>query len=269
MQALTWCAQHRILTLGIGLLSLVAAATAAAAGVWFFVLRSPATQVDLRTALRLYRDDRNEGRSGNAHLPPSGVYRYRTTGGEQLSIGGISRSFPDATDMIVTQSGKCATMKWEPLVQHMEGIVECPQKDGALLLSSAVSYEQIAGTSTNSVITCPPNMYFVPPDPVAGKRWHATCHSKGQAIGFLGQVIGVSGLDVGGTEVPALHLRLTLSFSGAESGTNPNDYWVSLQNGLILRQSETVQVSQNAGPLGSVRYTEQMAIALTSVAPLR
>jgi hypothetical protein len=269
VQALTWAAQHRFLTLGIGLMSLVVAATAAAVGVWFFVLRSPATQVDLRTALRLYREDQKQGRNGNSHLPPSGVYRYRTTGGEQLSLGGISRSFPDATDMIVTQAAGCAAMRWEPLEQHMEGLVECPQKDGALLISSALSYEQIAGTTTTSVINCPANMYFVPPDPSAGKRWHATCHSKGQAIGVSGQVIGLSGLDVGGTEVPSLHLHLTLSFSGSESGTNPNDYWVSLQNGLILRQRETVQVSQSAGPLGSVRYTEQMAIALTSVAPLR
>jgi hypothetical protein len=269
VQALTWVAQHRFWTLGIGLLALVAAATAAAAGVWFFVLRSPATQVDLRTALRLYREDQKNGRSSNDHLPPSGVYRYRTTGGEQLSLGNISRSFPAATDMIVTQSAGCADMRWEPLEQHMEGLVECPQKDGALRLSSALSYEQIAGTTTNSVITCPSNMYFVPPDPTAGKQWQSTCHSKGEAVVFSGQVIGLSGLDVGGTEVPALHLRLTLSFSGTESGTNPNDYWVSLQNGLILRQSETVQVAQSAGPLGSVRYTEQMAIALASVAPLR
>jgi hypothetical protein len=69
--------------------------------------------------------------------------------------------------------------------------------------------------------------------------------------------------------VPALHTRLTLSFSGSASGTNPNDYWVSLSDGLILRQRETVDVRQSAGPLGSVRYTEQMAITLASTAPVR
>ena len=56
---------------------------------------------------------------------PAGVYRYRTSGGEQLSLADISRSFPATSEMIVTQDG-CATMKWEPLVQHMEGLVECP-----------------------------------------------------------------------------------------------------------------------------------------------
>ena len=62
---------------------------------------------------------------------------------------------------------------------------------------------------------------------------------------------------------------MTLTFTGAESGTNPNDYWVSPQNGLILDQRESVDVSQQAGPLGSVKYTEQMAIKIASPTPLR
>jgi hypothetical protein len=85
---------------------------------------------------------------------------------------------------------------------------------------------------------------------------------------FSGKVIGPSSIAIGGQKVPALHTRLTLSFSGSQSGTNPNDYWIS-QNGLILRQQETVDVAEKAGPLGSVRYTEKMAITLLSVAPIR
>jgi hypothetical protein len=38
---------------------------------------------------------------------------------------------------------------------------------------------------------------------------------------------------------------------------------------MILRQSETVDVNQAAGPLGAVHYSEQMAIALTSTTPMR
>ena len=79
---------------------------------------------------------------------------------------------------------------------------------------------------------------------------------------------GTSRVDVGGRGIPALHTRLSLTFSGAETGTNPNDYWIS-QNGVILQQKETVSVSQSAGPLGSVHYTEQMVISLTSATPIR
>lgn len=266
MSVLTWVTHHRFWVLGMGAALFI---VAIAAGMWFFVLRSPSTQVDLRQALRLYRHDQRSRVGGrSARIPPPGVYRYRTSGSEQLSIGSIDRTFPATTDMIVTD-GKCATMKWEPLEQHVEGLVECPLEDGALSITSAPSYEQIAGTQTTSVIHCPAGAYLVPPHPYTGERWRTTCHSTGGSIVFSGQVVGWSSVVVGGRQVPALHTRLTLSFSGSQSGTNPNDYWVSLQDGLVLRQRETVDVSQKAGPMGPVRYAEQMAITLTSLAPIR
>ena len=266
MAALTWVTHHRLWALGGGVIILLAAV---AAGLWFFVLRSPATTVDLRQALTLYRQEqRQRGLGTSARIPPPGVYPYRTSGDEQLSVAGISRSFPSHSEMIVTDAG-CSTMKWEPLEQHTEGLVVCPGADAALTITSALSYEQIAGTQTTSVIRCPADTYLVPPDPTAGARWHTTCHSPGQNVVFSGEVVGASSVDVGGHEIPALHTRLSLTFSGSETGTNPNDYWISLQDGLILRQKETVAVSQAAGPLGSVHYSEQMAISLTSATPVR
>ncbi len=266
MPALTWATNHRFWLLGMGL---VVVLVAVAAGVWFFLLRSPGTQLDLRQALRLYKQDQSSGSGGaNAELPPPGVYRYRTSGGENLSIGGISRSFPRATHMIVTDRG-CATMQWEPLEQHVESMVACPTAGGALSIAAAPSYEEIAGIKTTTDIRCPAGTYLVPPRPVVGQRWRTTCHSPGQTVVFAGTVVGFSSVDVGSRNVPALHTRLTLSFSGTQSGINPNDYWVSLQDGIILRQMETVRVSQAAGPLGSVHYGEKMAITLTSLTPDR
>ena len=266
MPALTWMTQHRFWALGVGAMVLL---VLVGAGLWLFVVRSPATQVNLRQALRLYRlEQKTGGGETNPQLPPAGVYQYRTTGGEQLSIAGISRAFPATSEMIVTET-VCATMKWEPLVQHMEGMVECPQSHGGLEITSALAYEEIAGNQTTSVIHCPDRMYLVPPDWFVGDRWQSTCHSAGENVIFSGRVIGPSSVDVGGSEVPALHVRLILLFSGSASGTNPNDYWLSLQDGLVLRQRETVDVAQKTGPLGSVRYTEQMAITLTAVAPVR
>jgi len=250
--------------MGLGATVLIVALIA---GVWYFVVRTPSTQVDLRQALRLYQLGQKRGKSGSPLLPPSGVYRYETFGGEQLSFAGIRRSFPAASNMIVTDA-RCATMKWEPLEQHMEGLVVCPLKDQALGITSSLSYEDIAGIQTSSVIKCPVGTYFVPPDPRPREVWHTTCHSAGQTMRAVGMVVGVSSVNVNGRKVPALHTRLDLIFSGSESGSNPNGYWVS-PNGVILRQIETVDVAQKAGPLGSVRYKEQMGIKLKSLTPSR
>jgi hypothetical protein len=91
----------------------------------------------------------------------------------------------------------------------------------------------------------------------------------GDRVAFAGRVIGLSGVNVKGREVPAIHTRLTLSFAGAEAGTNPTDYWVSTKDGVILRERETVDVHQGSGPLGSVRYGEQMGLVIDSTAPVR
>ena len=168
------------------------------------------------------------------------------------------------SEMIVTED-RCATMEWEPLHQHLEGLVECPEARGALVVRSASSYEQIAGSQTTSTIHCPSDTYLVPPNWFAGEHWRDACHSNGEKVVFTGKVLGPAWVTVGRQKVPALHTRLTLSFSGSESGTNPNDYWIN--DGLILRQHETVNVTQKTGPLGSVRYTERMTITLASMNP--
>jgi hypothetical protein len=266
MPVLTWVTHHRLWAVGIGAAIVIAAV---AAGIWFFALRSPGTQIDLRQAIRLYRQDQQAGRSGRgAGLPPAGVYRYRTSGSEHLSVGGISRSFPTVTEMIVNDSN-CATFKWAPFNEHIEGLVECRLGGQGFAMTSALSDEKIAGIHTAETIDCPPGAYFVPPDPTTGQEWHSMCHSSGERVAYFGQVIGGSSIDIGGRTVPALHTRVTLSFSGSKSGWSPTDYWISMQNGLILRQRETVDVAQRSSPLGSVRYTEQMAIALVSVTPTR
>ncbi len=266
MPLLSWFAHHRFWALGAGLAVVLAAV---AAGVWFFVLRSPGTQVDLRQALRLYRHDQQDSSSADrSSLPAPGVYNYRTSGYERLSVAGISRSFPSSSEVVVTDTG-CATVRWVPFEQHMEGLVECSEGNGAVGMVSALSDEEIAGVRTTEVIHCPTDAYFLPADPVAGRRWSATCHTGSQPVGFEGRVLGWSSIAVHGRHERALHTRLTLTFRGGERGSNPTDYWVSPTTGLILKESEAVDLSQKTGPLGSVSYQEQMAITLTSLAAAR
>ena len=269
MLSSTWFAHHRLLTFGVGFGVLI---VAVALGVWLFVLRSPGTQVDLREAVRQFRlsqhDQHADLTAHDTELPPAGVYQYRTTGGERLSVGDISRAFPSTTAMIVTDSG-CATLAWEPLVQHMEGLEICPAGGGALAIASAPSSEDIAGTRTTTDIRCPARTYLVPPGDADGTRWHETCHAPHEKVVVSGRVLGRSTVSVGGRAVPAVHTELDLTWSGAGSGTNPNQYWISPQDGMILRQLETVDVSEGSGPLGSVHYSEAMSIAVTSLRPAR
>ena len=266
MHVLTWAGHHRLLALGAGISCLMALM---ALGLWFLVVRSPTTQVDLSQALRLYRQGQRPGiATGDPRLPRSGVYRYRTTGSERLNLGGIRRYFPTTTQMIVTD-GRCTTMEWEPFEQHTEGLVACPSTGGAVVFASAPTFEEIAGVRSTTDIRCSSGAYLLPPDPTVGVRWRSTCVADGTKVDYTGQLIGTSSVDVGHVRVPALHVRIGLELSGAESGSNPSDYWLSARNGMILRQDETVDLHQQAGPLGSVSYSESMTISLESLSPQR
>ena len=263
---MSWISHHRFLVSGFGLAVILI--VAAAGGVWFFLLRSTGTQIDLRQALRLYRHAQPTAAGPTNGLPVPGVYLYKTSGSERLSIAGIGRSFPSASDMIVTDA-HCASMNWVPIDQHTEGIEICREPNGALTMSQASSTESIAGASTKQVILCPETAYFVPPNPHAGQRWSAVCHGQGQIDKITGEVIGATTISVGDQTVPALHTQINTAVSGNASGTDPTDYWVAPKTGLILRQREEVSVSQAVGPLGSVHYTEQMAITMSSLVPVR
>ena len=97
----------------------------------------------------------------------------------------------------------------------------------------------------------------------------ATCHADGERVAIAGQVTGSSSVAVGGRDVPALLTRLTLTYAGAENGVNPNEYWIDVTDGMILRQRETVSLGQRTGPLGLVHYSEQLDMTLDSMTPLR
>jgi hypothetical protein len=74
--------------------------------------------------------------------------------------------------------------------------------------------------------------------------------------------VGPATLDVRGQPIAVEHVRLTLSFNGAQQGTNPTDYWIVASTGLIVREKEQVVVTS-----GGVRYNESMETVLTSLQP--
>jgi hypothetical protein len=260
----SWVQQHKLLSV---IVLVVIVLTTAGGTCWALVFRTTATPVSLRDALRIYRKE-NSGRvvsALRAHLPVPGVYTYRTTGGESLSLMGLRRSFPSRTTMIVDDT-TCASVTWDPMVQHSEVTSVCPSTSGALSVSRLVTHESIAGTTTTATINCPSPVYLVPPSVRPGQRWEGSCTqvSPAQTVGVGGVDLGPTTIDVDGTRVPAEHTRLTLTFHGVEQGTNPTDYWFSPATGLILREKEAVDVTQSG-----VHYLETMDTTLTSLTPAR
>ena len=125
-----WVQQHRFLSVLVLALVILSSAGGTA---WALVFRTVSSPVGLREALRIYRREQTGKVLSTLRnrLPAPGVYTYRTTGGEGLSLMGVQRSFPSSTSMIVDE-GRCATVSWVPITQHTEATTVCAGVDGAL-----------------------------------------------------------------------------------------------------------------------------------------
>jgi hypothetical protein len=259
-----WVQQHRLLAVLILAFVIVSSAGGTA---WALVFRTASSPVGLREALRIYRREQTEKmlQTLRDHLPSPGVYSYRTTGGESLSIPGMARSFPPTTSMIVIGSN-CATVSWVPLTQHTETMTECTGSDGGFTMPRLVTQESIAGTDTISTLSCPATVYLLPPDAIRGEKWATTCalQSPAEKVALAGEALGQSTMSIAGHSITVEHTRVTLTFDGSQAGTNPTDFWIVPSSGLIVQEREKVSVTS-----GGVHYSENMLSTLTSLGPLR
>jgi hypothetical protein len=259
-----WVQQHRLLAVLILAFVILSSAGGTA---WALVFRTVSSPVGLREALRIYRREQTEKMLATlrSHLPAPGVYTYRTTGGEGLSLMGVTRSFPSSTSMIVTD-GRCATVSWVPIMEHTEATSVCSGDDGALSVPRLVTTESIASTDTTSTIECPSTAYLLPPAARTGVHWSASCslHSPAEKVSLAGEVLGQAAITVGDQIVTVEHTRFVLTFDGSQAGTNPTDFWVVPSTGLIVREKEEVAVTS-----GGVSYSEDMEATLSRLTPDR
>ncbi len=258
-----WVQQHRLLSVIFLALIMVSCAGGTA---WALVFRTVSSPVGLREALRMYRKEQT-GKivtSLRNRLPAPGVYTYRTTGGESLNLVGVARSFPTSTSMIVAD-GRCATVSWVPITAAHRGdhVLQHPQRcvDRSEARDGRVHrrlHEHLDDQLPGLDLPAPAGGA-----PGAALGGHLLQVNPAEKIMLSGQALGRSTMPVGGHAVSVTHARLVFTFTGtAEHGTNPIDFWIVPSSGLIVREKETVGVTQ-----GGVRYSENMETTLTALSP--
>ena len=212
-----WVQQHRLLTVMVLALVIVSSAGGTA---WALVFRTVSSPVGLREALRMYRKEQT-GKvlaSLRDRLPAPGVYPYRTSGGEGLSLMGVERSFPSTTSMVVG-GGNCATVSWVPITQHTETTTVVHAPGGALTVPEFVTDESIAGTSTH--VDRPLPVVGLPAasggTPGAALARHVLTVQPGREGRPVRAGARASDRAVGGRAVAVEHTRVTLTFTGRRS----------------------------------------------------
>jgi len=199
--------------------------------------------------------------------PAEGVYAYRTTGGDRVSVAGASHDYPDETYATVRHLDGC---KWfvrnDVVEEHVDERTMCSGVDTVTQLSQA-RWVTFFGKRDGMELACdPPIVVGVSrglPMPVS----ESVCSGGGTDARMRRTLVGRERVDVGGTVVDALRIVLDGEFSGKATGRSRDELWVAEADGMTLRWDRMVDTMADAAFGAEVRYQEQASFVLTSLTP--
>jgi hypothetical protein len=208
--------------------------------------------------------------------PAAGVYVYRGSGTEQLSLPPKSQSQgPQMPATVTHRSDGCWTFRIDYSSQHWQTWIYCPRVGGLVELGGQ-TFERwdfvFTKYDSTSTFACDPPSVTVRAAMQPGDHWQQTC--RGTSSGTKGEAVtsgpctfvGNDTVTVGGRRVAAYHLHQERTLSGSQRGTQTADLWFAAKDGLPLRNERTQTVHTNT-IVGSSTYTEHGSFALTTLQP--
>jgi hypothetical protein len=199
-----------------------------------------------------------------ARLPDSGVYVYATTGRDSVdALNGDHHDYPETTTITVSSSDCGVLQRWDVLVQRWEEWQRCA--DGSSVREpSRTTFDEFFGQSQTDSFTCTgdPRPVDAPP----GTTWTTSCAQDADIEISEGVVVGTEDLTVGTSTVSTLHVRVTVT-NEPDGDKQVTETWYQVGTDLVIAQTGEAATS-NPSPVGTVHYTENYEIHLTSLTPL-
>jgi hypothetical protein len=201
-----------------------------------------------------------------AVLPAPGVYVYATTGRDSVdALTGDHHEYPATTTITVTPSACGVLVRWDVVAERWVEWTRCVRGDGVVGVSKR-NFDRFFGTAHTDDYRCAGDPR--PIDAPAGTTWTLDCkESNGDFEDNHGTVVGLDHVDVRGTSVTALHVRVVID-DGDVHDAQVMDSWYCLGTDLLLKETAH-NATANPSPIGSVNYREDYSIQLTSLEPLR
>ena len=238
-----------------------------------------AQPVSVRDALQRFRA------SHGAHPPratspgpTSGVYLYRATGQERLSLLGTQQRWGDIVPATVARDGaRCWSWTVDFNTHHSQSFRYCAR--GAAMVETggttkqAFAFPGITVTDTYRFM-CSTAPVMRRTDARAGATAALRCRGvsleRGAHVSSTGTTsfVGRERVRVGPSLVDADRVRSVRTLTGSQRGVEQTELWFARGNGRPLRMTRTLRVHSPA-PIGSVTYTEAGSFTLASLTPLR
>lgn len=207
---------------------------------------------------------------GPYQRPEQGVYVYRATGGERISIFGASHDYPERIHATITHLDGCLwEHRNEVVEEHVDIRTMCSNTHG---LFQHDQTREVSFFGQRDAITsrCDPPQLQHGPGEETGARSTVTCSDgEGNEATLTRTYLGHEPSDVGGQMLDAVHIRIDATFTGKAEGSSEDHFWVSPSTGLPYRWDRTVDTVTDAGWGAQVAYQEEASFVLESPEPRR
>lgn len=256
-------------------LTVLGIAAIAAIGIIVIRARDSATPVGVDDVVGRYRASTTTSVSSSTTGPPTstslrppapGVYSYRTTGHDSIDIlGGARHDYPDRTTITVSPIDCGVRLRWQPLEERWDEDDWCYGPTGISSPAQRLHHE-FFGFSDDREWDCGAGQLVMPVDPRPGDEWSVTCRSGETVSPGTARVVGFEDIDVGGTPVRTVHIRVDTSREDVNAGTTVRDDWLVPDTGLLVRRRSSVE-SRSDSPVGTATYREELTLELESLEP--
>lgn len=244
-----------------------------------FAMREEPEARSVDDALEDFRsEDEDSGATADAAATPApGVYELAGEGREAISFPPVEQADGATMPMTVTAADEsdCYSVRIDYNEAHWQDWNLC--RDGDRIMEhGGHTYQQwdlgAAQVENLSTFVCDPPILFLDFDKDAGHAEQRSCAGTNDAVegttitSGIDTHVGRVTLTVGDEELEAIHITQDHEISGAQSGTNRNEYWFRASDGLPLRGIRSSNIDSDS-PVGTVTYTEDGTWDLVSTTP--
>jgi hypothetical protein len=201
-------------------------------------------------------------------LPPEGVYTYRTSGGESVSIAGAHHDYPSESTATVRHLGGCRWHVEFNVIEEHKDILDLCSRTDEFSQSSQARWVSFFGKRDGQEFTfSPPALVSDATEPV-GARSEAT--GKGDQRGDVHLVrtyLGRESISIDGRTVETVRLHIAGTATGKQRGSSVDDLWLDPMSGMPIRWERSVDAIADATFGARVHYKENAKFNLVSLRP--
>jgi hypothetical protein len=200
--------------------------------------------------------------------PTPGVYTYRTTGSEQISLASAQHKYPERTYATVRHGSGCEWQYRNEVVEEHVDMLQLCSEPGRLTQVEQRRDVSFFGQTEGGSARCAPPLVLHGADLAPGHRIETTCASSdGSSFVLTRTFRGRDQRRIGGHTIDVVVVELQTTMTGKKRGTSADTLWLAADSGLLVRWERHVDTVADTAYGASVHYTEEASFELESLIP--